>query len=69
MDVFKIICQIGEGTYGQVYKAKDLYTGELSNVPEKKKTDVRLAGCLKEDVNILLNQQSRAVFCGMLFWQ
>ncbi|XP_035226438.1 cyclin-dependent kinase 12-like isoform X2 [Stegodyphus dumicola] len=29
VDVFNIICQIGEGTYGQVYKAKDKDTGEL----------------------------------------
>ncbi|XP_067124982.1 cyclin-dependent kinase 12 isoform X2 [Centruroides vittatus] len=29
VDVFDIICQIGEGTYGQVYKAKDCDTGEL----------------------------------------
>lgn len=29
VDVFNIICQIGEGTYGQVYKAKDKDTGQL----------------------------------------
>ncbi|XP_070565821.1 cyclin-dependent kinase 12-like [Ptychodera flava] len=29
VDVFDIISQIGEGTYGQVYKAKDKGTGEL----------------------------------------
>ncbi|GIX89691.1 hypothetical protein CDAR_81171 [Caerostris darwini] len=29
VDVFHIICQIGEGTYGQVYKAKDRDTGQL----------------------------------------
>ena len=27
VDVFEILCQIGEGTYGQVYKAKDKHTG------------------------------------------
>ena len=27
VDVFQIISQIGEGTYGQVYKAKDRQTG------------------------------------------
>lgn len=29
VDVFRKICQIGEGTYGQVYKAEDTFTGEL----------------------------------------
>ncbi|XP_054716977.1 cyclin-dependent kinase 12-like [Uloborus diversus] len=29
VDVFDIVCQIGEGTYGQVYKAKDKDTGQL----------------------------------------
>ncbi|KAG8284182.1 Cyclin-dependent kinase 12 [Homalodisca vitripennis] len=29
VDVFEVITQIGEGTYGQVYKAKDRRTGEL----------------------------------------
>jgi serine/threonine protein kinase len=27
VDLFKIIEIIGEGTYGQVYKAKDTFTG------------------------------------------
>ncbi|XP_076348573.1 uncharacterized protein LOC143246204 isoform X2 [Tachypleus tridentatus] len=29
VEMFDIICQIGEGTYGQVYKAKDRDTGDL----------------------------------------
>ncbi|XP_022243882.1 cyclin-dependent kinase 12-like isoform X1 [Limulus polyphemus] len=29
VEVFDIICQIGEGTYGQVYKAKDRDVGDL----------------------------------------
>ncbi|CAE1261232.1 CDK12_13 [Acanthosepion pharaonis] len=29
VDVFRKICQIGEGTYGQVYKAEDTFSGEL----------------------------------------
>ena len=29
VDLFKIIEIIGEGTYGQVYKAKDTFTGLL----------------------------------------
>jgi len=27
VDVFEKLCQIGEGTYGQVYKARDKDTG------------------------------------------
>jgi len=27
VDVFDIVSQIGEGMYGQVYKAKDRHTG------------------------------------------
>ncbi|XP_044271086.1 cyclin-dependent kinase 12 isoform X1 [Tribolium madens] len=29
VDMFEVIAQIGEGTYGQVYKAKDVTAGEL----------------------------------------
>lgn len=29
MDAFEIIAQIGEGTYGQVYKARDTVTKEM----------------------------------------
>ncbi|KAG8197377.1 hypothetical protein JTE90_013501 [Oedothorax gibbosus] len=29
VEVFDIVCQIGEGTYGQVYKARDKDTGQL----------------------------------------
>ncbi|XP_052826820.1 cyclin-dependent kinase 12 isoform X2 [Octopus bimaculoides] len=29
VEVFRKICQIGEGTYGQVYKAEDTFSGEL----------------------------------------
>jgi len=29
VDVFEKICQIGEGTYGQVFKARDKDTGNI----------------------------------------
>lgn len=32
VDMFEVINQIGEGTYGQVYKAKDKTTGILYNL-------------------------------------
>lgn len=32
MDKFDIIGIIGEGTYGQVYKAKDKDTGTFTNI-------------------------------------
>ncbi|XP_031556773.1 cyclin-dependent kinase 12-like [Actinia tenebrosa] len=38
VDMFQIIEQIGEGTYGQVYKAKDKITGELVGM-KKVRTD------------------------------
>lgn len=28
VDIFEILCQIGEGMYGQVYKARDRDTGK-----------------------------------------
>lgn len=31
VDSFEMIAQIGEGTYGQVYKAKDSISGTFSN--------------------------------------
>lgn len=33
LDVFEIIGKIGEGSYGQVYKAKDKVTGKISSLP------------------------------------
>jgi cyclin-dependent kinase 12/13 len=37
VDVFEVIDQIGEGTYGQVYKAKDNISGEYSGVIKSSK--------------------------------
>lgn len=35
VDVFEKICQIGEGTYGQVYKARDKDTGSVTRVLDR----------------------------------
>ena len=29
MDAYEIVCQVGEGTYGQVYKAKEVTSGDI----------------------------------------
>jgi cyclin-dependent kinase 12/13 len=31
VDAFNVIGQVGEGTYGQVYKARDKKTGKIVN--------------------------------------
>lgn len=33
IDSFEVLDQIGEGTYGQVYKARDSISGKAYNVP------------------------------------
>jgi len=40
VEVFDIICQIGEGMYGQVYKARDKDTGRVGSffISDSKKT-------------------------------
>ena len=43
VDVFEIISQIGEGTYGQVYKARDKYNGKLMCVERVKDIKAKLS--------------------------
>lgn len=62
MDKFDIIGIIGEGTYGQVYKARDKDTGKL------KKLNVILQFKSEQDILVLfLYRVKFVVFCPLMF--